>query len=67
VKATIFLADVTLLEVDVNGMNKNQVTLAKNKVKLNMKEPYTSEKRQEIFESWLRKGLRARISILVEK
>ena len=42
-----------LLEVDVNGINKNQVTLAKNKVKLNIKEPYTSEKRQEIFEFWL--------------
>jgi predicted metal-dependent hydrolase len=56
-----------LLEVDVNEMNKNQVTLSKNKVKLNIKEPYTSEKRQEIFESWLRKNLRFRIEPILSK
>ncbi|MCF8324429.1 MAG: M48 family metallopeptidase [Leadbetterella sp.] len=56
-----------LLEVDVNGMNKNQVTLAKNKIKLNIKEPYTSEKRREIFESWLRRNLRYRIEPILSK
>jgi predicted metal-dependent hydrolase len=56
-----------LLEVDVNERNKNQVILGKNKINLNIKEPYTSEKRREIFESWLRKNLRSRIEPVLQK
>lgn len=56
-----------LLEVDVNETNKNQLILGKNKIKLNLKETYTSEKRQEIFESWLRRNLRFRIEPILSK
>lgn len=56
-----------LLEVDVNERNKNQVILGKNKINLNLKELYTIEKRQEIFESWLRKNLRSRIEPVLQK
>lgn len=56
-----------LLEVDVSERNKNQVILGKNKINLNLKELYTLEKRQEIFESWLRKNLRSRIEPILQK
>lgn len=56
-----------LLEVDVNERNKNHVILGKNKIKLNLKELYPLEKRQEIFERWLRKNLRARIEPILQK
>ena len=56
-----------LLEVSVNELNKNQIILGKNKIKLYLKEHYTLEKRQEIFESWLRKNLRSRIEPVLQK
>jgi predicted metal-dependent hydrolase len=56
-----------LLEVIVNELNKNQVILGRNKIKLNLKEFYTLEKRQNIFESWLRENLRTRIAPVLQK
>jgi len=56
-----------LLDVSVNELNKNQIILGKNKIKLYLKEHYTLEKRQEIFESWLRKNLRSRIEPFLQK
>jgi predicted metal-dependent hydrolase len=56
-----------LLNVNVCDSNKNEINLEKTKISLFLKENYSVEKREEIFESWLRKGLRARISVLIEK
>jgi len=56
-----------LLEVEINTLSKNLVTLGKNKIRLNFKEDYSTEKRQEIFENWLRKNLKTRIQPLLKK
>lgn len=56
-----------LLEVEIDSMSKNLVILGKNKIRLNLKEDYSTEKRQKIFENWLRKNLKTRIQPLLKK
>lgn len=56
-----------LMVVNVNEQNKNEVILKKNTVELYLKENYSTEKRQVIFEKWIRKNLRSRVSILLDK
>ena len=56
-----------LLEVEIDSMSKNLVILGKNKIKLKLKEDYSTERRQEIFENWLRKNLKSRIDPILTK
>jgi predicted metal-dependent hydrolase len=56
-----------LLNLNINPQNKNSVVLKKTTLQLNLKSEFDSQKRKDIFESWLRESLRSRLLPFVEK
>jgi predicted metal-dependent hydrolase len=56
-----------LLNIDINPQNQNKVSLGKKTINLHLREMYDQEKRQEIFESWLRKNLRERLQPFISR
>ena len=56
-----------LLTMDIDPSYKNVVVRKKTTIQLKLKSHYSTEKRKEIFESWLRESLRIRLIPFIEK